>query len=94
MLIARKKRAFRAVRHAQADARLQRLRICFAAWHSAHSEDACFISTFKTDLRLAIVREDYRIISLHVCAAVRADDRRFFDDLALHTGQTAERGFH
>lgn len=94
VLIARKKRAFRAVRHAQADARLQRLRICFAAWHSTQSEDFCQDSTFKADLRLAIVREDYRIASLHVCAAVRADDRHFFEDLASHTGQIAERGFH
>ena len=94
VLIARKKRAFRAVRHAQADARLQRLRICFAAWHSTQSEDFCQDSTFKADLRLAIVREDYRIASLHVCAAVRADDRHFFEDLASHTGQIAELGFH
>ena len=94
-LITNKKRAFKAVRVAAFDARLHRLHLCFQAWQTSLQDvqPACS-STFTCDLRLAILQEDYRLASLRVSTAVRNDDRHFFEELAEHTGQVAEKGFH
>ena len=94
-LIRMKKRAFKAVRVAAIDARRHRLRICFQAWQTSSRESQLELpSTFTCDMRLAILREDYRFASLRVSSAVRTDDRHFFEALAEQTGQVAERGFH
>ena len=94
-LIVHTKKAFRELQRIKAEARAARLRICFSSWkdHKAHGGDhPC--STFPQDLAAAIAHEKYRLATLRVCHAVRQGDRRFFDDLAEHTGVVAEKGMH
>jgi len=94
-LITHKRRALRTLQAAKADSRAVRLRLCFNGWRSFTSGSAnTSSSTFHCDLASAIAAEKYRLATLRVCYAVRQDDRRFFDDLAEHTGMIAEKGIH
>ena len=94
-LIQRKKSMFRHLQRAKAAARTVRLQLCFSCWKKRDSKPTNLpVSTFRADFELAVSAEKYRIASLRVCHAVRADDRRFFDDLAEQTGSVASQGFH